>query len=496
MLEEEVLRSTWALYESYESIRLIKQGCLMMPLSLEVISYKGERSEKPISQHTDTQDLTLGRREDNSIVLPDSDKFVSSHHATISYQQPDYYITDYSSNGLYINNSKQAVGKNNTFKLSNGDQLGVGEYLIKVSIPQQDEQAPVENNKMEYDDPFADLGSDPIQKVIDENITEPTEWETPSADNTLVEKDPLVAASAHSSESDYISPLNEAFEPVQGHTEKARPAKKEEPEALLNNGIPENWMSDDSTGLIIQAPKEERRKQAAEQAAVVKQQPPAAPPPTIQQPLQPPPEPVQTTKAVEQFLLGAGLDDENLSTQITDESFFLIGKIFRMIVEGTMDVLIARNQIKSEMRLDVTTLKSVENNPVKFSFNANEALVRLLGKQKSGYMPPEQAIEEAFDDLRVHQIAVLAGMQTALQSVLKLFDPKKLEKRLQRRNPISASIPIQKRAKLWDLFEELQEDIESEAKDNFNSLFGRAFAEAYEEHSHILKQQKRKYPVE
>ena len=470
----------------------------MMPLSLEVISYKGERSEKPVSQQTDTQDLTLGRREDNNIVLPDSDKFVSGHHATISYQEPDYYITDYSSNGLYINHSKQPLGKNNTIKLSHGDQLAVGEYLIMVSIPQQNEQQPVETNELEYDDPFADLGSDPIKKVIDENITEPTEWETPSADNTLVEKDPLAAASAHSSESDYISPLNEAFEPVPGHTEESVPAKTEEPKESSSTGIPENWMSDGSTGIIIQAPKEESRKQAAEQAAVVKhkQQPPAAPPPTIQQPLQPPPEAVQTTKAIEQFLLGAGLDDENLSTQLTDESFFLIGKILRMVVEGTMDVLIARNQIKSEMRLDVTTLKSVENNPVKFSFNANEALVRLLGKQKSGYMPPEQAIEEAFDDLRVHQIAVLAGMQTALQSVLKLFDPKKLEKRLQRRNPISASIPIQKRAKLWDLFEELQEDIESEAKDNFNSLFGRAFAEAYEEQSHILKQQKRKYPVE
>jgi type VI secretion system FHA domain protein len=164
--------------------------------------------------------------------------------------------------------------------------------------------------------------------------------------------------------------------------------------------------------------------------------------------------------------------------------------MLRTSLQGTMDVLLARTKIKSEMRLDVTTIRSVKNNPVKFSYNVDEAVSRLLGKEKSeGYMEPIRAIEEAFEDIRAHQIAVLAGMQTALKSILKRFDPETLEKRLQKLSPISASIPIHKQAKLWDQFQQLYEDIEREAQDDFNRLFGDAFSSAYEEQIQKLKSQ-------
>ena len=162
-----------------------------------------------------------------------------------------------------------------------------------------------------------------------------------------------------------------------------------------------------------------------------------------------------------------------------------------------MDVLLARTKIKSEMRLDVTTIRSASNNPIKFAINTDEALTKLLRKERNeGYMEPIRAIEEAFDDIRAHQIAVLAGMQTALQSILKRFDPEILEKRLQKLSPISASIPIHKRAKLWDQFQQLYEDIEREAHDDFNRLFGHAFASSYEEQIRRLKSENKNRPVD
>ena len=58
---------------------------------------------------------------------------------------------------------------------------------------------------------------------------------------------------------------------------------------------------------------------------------------------------------------------------------------------------------------------------------------------------------------------------------------------LQRLSPISASIPIHKQAKLWNLFEQLYEEIQQEAEDNFYHLFGEAFAATYEQQMQKLK---------
>jgi type VI secretion system protein len=160
------------------------------------------------------------------------------------------------------------------------------------------------------------------------------------------------------------------------------------------------------------------------------------------------------------------------------------------MLKGTMDVLEARGKFKSEMRLDVTTIKPTENNPIKFSVSVDEALFRLIIPQRDGYMSSDHSIKEAFDDIKAHQIAVLAGMQTALHSVLQRFDPKILEHRLQSNNSITAGIPFHKQTKLWDLFEQLYEEIEQETHDDFNRIFGQAFANAYSTQIKKLKANK------
>lgn len=198
---------------------------------------------------------------------------------------------------------------------------------------------------------------------------------------------------------------------------------------------------------------------------------------------------------IDYFLRGAGLENAGISDELTPEKFFIIGNILRASVQGTMDVLGGRAKIKNEMHLDVTMIRAVQNNPVKFSVGAEEAIRKMLVPQDKGYLPAEEAIEEVFDDIRAHQFSVIAGMQTALLEVLKRFDPEKLEHRLQKQSPIAASIPIHKQAKLWRLFATLYDDIESEATDNFYHLFGQAFAESYEEQIIKLKNSKRNTPL-
>ncbi|NTW45163.1 MAG: type VI secretion system-associated FHA domain protein TagH [Anaerolineaceae bacterium] len=194
---------------------------------------------------------------------------------------------------------------------------------------------------------------------------------------------------------------------------------------------------------------------------------------------------------IKNFLRGAQLEHSKFRESINPETFFIIGSILRAAIQGTMDVLIGRAKIKNEMHLDVTIIRSKQNNPIKFSVSTDEALSKLLLLEDPGYMPPKEAVEEVFDDIRAHQYSVIAGMQTALLTVLKRFDPQKLEERLQRLSPISASIPIHKQAKLWNLFEQLYEEIQQEAEDNFYHLFGQAFAETYEQQMQKLKSSKK-----
>ena len=195
---------------------------------------------------------------------------------------------------------------------------------------------------------------------------------------------------------------------------------------------------------------------------------------------------------IDNFLRGVGLSNTEIDQSLTPESFYIIGKMLRASIQGTMDVLVGRSKIKNEMHLDVTMIRSRENNPVKLSVSVEEAIRKLLAPQDEGYLLASEAIEEAFDDIRAHQFSVIAGMQTALLDVLKRFDPEKLEQRFQRQNPISSSIPIHKQAKLWELFEHLYNDIEHEAADNFYHLFGQAFAESYEQQMIKLKNSKKR----
>jgi type VI secretion system protein len=116
-------------------------------------------------------------------------------------------------------------------------------------------------------------------------------------------------------------------------------------------------------------------------------------------------------------------------------------------------------------------------------------LVALLTKHGKGYLPPVDAIREALDDIKAHQVAVLAGMQVALTSLLARFDPNALEARIGQEKGIGTLLTA-KKSRYWDEFTRLYENIAVEAEDDFQRVFGREFGRAYEEQ--VRKQGKRR----
>src|SRR3546814_15901605 len=79
-------------------------------------------------------------------------------------------------------------------------------------------------------------------------------------------------------------------------------------------------------------------------------------------------------------------------------------------------------------------------------------------------MPASRCVQEGFDDLQAHQLAVIAGMQVALRAVLGRFDPQTLEKRLEQRSGIASLLPGSRGARYWEQFNRVYREIAAEAR--------------------------------
>ncbi|WP_350448653.1 type VI secretion system-associated FHA domain protein TagH [Pseudomonas solani] len=187
------------------------------------------------------------------------------------------------------------------------------------------------------------------------------------------------------------------------------------------------------------------------------------------------------------FLRGAGLGQLRIDRAEAAAQMEAIGRSYRLMVEGLVDVLRARSSLKGEFRMAQTMIRPVENNPLKFAPNVDEALLLLLRHGNAAFMPPDQAVGESFDDLKAHQLAVMAGVQAAIKHILKRFEPSVLEARLNKPSGLSALLPGSRQSQYWELFTDLYASISREAEDDFQDLFGREFSRAYEEHSARLR---------
>ena len=187
---------------------------------------------------------------------------------------------------------------------------------------------------------------------------------------------------------------------------------------------------------------------------------------------------VGSAAALAAFLDGAGMPQLRTDRD-PDETLRAAGAVFRALVEGIREVLMSRAAIKNELRVEQTMMRARDNNALKFSVTPEEAIAALLLPERTGYKPALAATHEAFADVRSHEMAVMAGMQTALLGLLRRFDPAILEERLQP-GRLDSFLPGARKARIWELFCATYKDIAREAEDDFQSVFGREFARAYE----------------
>lgn len=211
--------------------------------------------------------------------------------------------------------------------------------------------------------------------------------------------------------------------------------------------------------------------------------PPAAHPPAAHPPAAPPaaagaPSADAARALLAAFLAGAGVPDLHIDSADPEATLRAVGEVFRVMAGGLREVLMSRAAIKGEMRVEQTMISARNNNALKFSATTDEAVASLLRSRGPGYLPPLAAAQQAFDDIKSHEIAVVSGVQTALVALLRRFDPDALEGRLGR-GMLDAVLPGARKARYWDAFRQTYGTIAREAEDDFQAVFGREFAQAY-----------------
>jgi type VI secretion system protein ImpI len=440
---------------------------------------------------------TIGRANTNTWTLPHNE--VSGRHARITFQSGVFYIQDTSRNGVSVNTPDNRLVRDRPYALKHGDRIFIDPYEIDVSITSSaSAMRPALINPFDQD-PFASDGGSPAGSPL---MDSPADVVSGGEVDPLRFFDPLNKAAPIRSPGDIV---NRDDDPLGAHYEP--PVPRDDPALVPPDpaAIPKDYnpLEDSHHGAsplrrprpgdsIIPRPKpsgvdvSSRANSPLASGSVRAASPINVPPPPAPR-VAPSPAEDAASSGLSQVLIGAGLH----GVPVTPELAQSFGEILRVVVAGLMDVLQARQRIKEEFGMRQTVFRTADNNPLKFSANVDDALHNLLVKRNAAYLGPVDAFADAFEDLRNHQLAMLAGMRVAFEAMLSEFDADRLQEEFDRQIA-KVSLPLMPaKLRYWDLYREKRRELLKDAEAAFDKLFGEEFARAYEEQFRELRAQRR-----
>ena len=192
-----------------------------------------------------------------------------------------------------------------------------------------------------------------------------------------------------------------------------------------------------------------------------------------------------------ELLTRMGLSPSNLDDAQKDDICLAFADLVPVVVTGMMQVLRSRASIKNEFRMNVTTIQPVENNPLKFSATAAEAMEKMFVHSTSAYKRPVEAFQEGFDGISEHQVAIIAGIRAAFKSIMDGFSPAVLEKQFERQGK-GLGLPGMQKARYWNSYVDYYQSSIDNMETSFQHLFGDEFVDAYEEQLRTLAAERKK----
>jgi len=172
--------------------------------------------------------------------------------------------------------------------------------------------------------------------------------------------------------------------------------------------------------------------------------------------------------------VGAGISPDTFTQRDPQEVAAEIGAVLRIVVDELASMLKARAAAKAMAKSSQQTMiSSTGNNPLKFVPGAEEMLEKMFGRRSPGYLDARQSLEEAFRDLKTHEIATYSAMQAALARLLDDLSPLTIESRL------ASSSFTSRKSRAWDAFVAAWEAKEQKHENGMLDAFLDYFSESY-----------------
>jgi type VI secretion system FHA domain protein len=481
-------------------------------LSINIVEFPEGCEIEESSKIFNEQGGTIGRASDNFWKLNDPDCYLSSHHSSISYQGGNYFLIDTSTNGTFLNGAGEPIGRGNKIQLQDGDEFELSDYKFKVNLSGtgnfSDSPFPESTSPFDLPSSFDASGELYNEPFIEKDINV-----EPMLNSIPQETDPLAVLGdlnkpfeefGASSETDYFSSnvthsdqaniINQAIEWPESRPKAAiipedwnldgsnvdnkkinQTADYDKPTHISKSNVQLNNKSHDKLKAENQQLQLELNKTKQQLVSLHKKYKKYKD---------------STSVSVDLSVISAlGMTDYDFDEEKILEINKKAGEIVRETVIRMMQVISSRNNIKNEFRLNVTTIKPVENNPLKFSATVDDALKNMFIQEGNAYKKPVESIEDAFQGIAEHQVAVLAGIRSAFSGLITRFEPNKLEERFDRYGGSGLDmISMVKKSRNWEQFINYYSDLVDDMDNSFQKLFGENFVDAYEEQLQKLVQ--------
>lgn len=455
-----------------------------MPMTLRILSGPGNLLETETTKVFDEEGGTIGRAPSCDWNLPDPENFVSGNHASVIWQDGEFYLIDTSTNGTYVNNMPEPIPSGKPLLLTHEDQFGIGNYKIEVSLDPKD----AERAK----DCSFDISTILVEDQAFKKQQLPKRKTAPPAPKKVNPlKAPLPDDNDENTGSWAMLDIDES-EPA--GRQKASGAKKsagkknraaaaepmdlglEEPSELPKARKKKSKKSDaqDDNTKIKRAKlvgELASKKQDIEQtlgSVTNTNQAPQLLPPTVNK-----------NQMLDAFIKGLGVEQDALPNRPPEDLIEDIGRVFAELLGGLQTLMQNRSLLKDRFKLGQTMMKPKSNNPIKFSAGMDDVLPRLLSGKRGAYKASVEAIRECYFDVNADMEAMNEAMRRALSEYLKMFDPVNLQEQFEHVMGKNKFLGGNKK-RYWDLYADHYATIVQHAEGRMPEGFSNEFVRAFE----------------
>ena len=427
-------------------------------IKIAVVSYNNEAPADPVSAVFGPEPATIGRNVENFLALPDPKHFVSRTQANIWSTGTQHFITNLSLANPVSINGKEIVAET-VVEFHAGDQIQVGLYVLRAEAAETAESV------------------ESVESAGNSIVTEATVQAeaVPEVKIDEVKSDEVKSNEIKANIPAEVPPATQPAVRLQAGKDSL---PVQPPQFLLRPEVltaQANIVADTDTKPVAQTEVAVTDAQSPSSSHASAAKPEAAKAATAASHTA-----ANANELMQAFLQGAGLQQLNLSSGLTVELMETLGKFMATSVQGAMEELSQRALLKREVKAEVTMVVLRENNPLKFFPDSKTVLTQMLRKKMPGFMAPAEAMEDAFFDIRAHQMGVAAGTRAITDAILKTLQPGHVEAQLGTPGLMDQINPARRKAAMWDQFNALYDGISSGKKDEFQAMFGKEFLLAYE----------------